>query len=221
MRVVIAGGHGQIALKLEALLAARGDSVAGLIRNPEHAADLRAAGAEPVELDLESATVEQVAACLAGADAVVFAAGAGGKKSADGSDRKQNVDLGAAALLAEAAERAGVRRYLMISSYGADTDPQGDYPASFADYLRAKGQADEDLRGRDLDWTVLRPVTLTNEEPTGLVTLAAKVEPTQVSRADVAAVLLALLDTPATAGLTVELTAGDTPVQEAVATIAG
>ncbi|MBP2477947.1 uncharacterized protein YbjT (DUF2867 family) [Crossiella equi] len=221
MRVVIAGGHGQIALELEALLSARGDSVAGIIRNPDHAQDLRAAGADPVELDLESATVEQVVACLAGADAVVFAAGAGGKAAADGSDRKQGVDRGAAALLADAAERAGVRRYLMISSYGADTSPRPGYSESFTDYLRAKGEADEDLRRRDLDWTVLRPVALVTEPPTGLVTLAGKVEPTRVTRADVAAVLLALLDAPATAGLTLELANGETPVSEAVADLIG
>ncbi|MGO1049115.1 NAD(P)H-binding protein [Crossiella sp. CA198] len=220
MRVVIAGGHGQIALKLEALLAARGDSAAGLIRNPEHAADLRAIGAEPVELDLESATVEQVVAALAGADAVVFAAGAGGKAASDGSDRKDNVDRGAAALLADAAERAGVRRYLMISSYGAAVAPRDGYGESFAAYLRAKGEADADLSRRDLDWTILRPVTLTNDEPAGLVTLAERVEPTKIPRADVAAVLLALLDTPGTARQTIELTGGQTPVAEAVAKIA-
>lgn len=216
MRVVIAGGHGQIARKLEVLLSARGDRVAGFIRNPAHAEDLRADGAEPIELDLETATEHRVAQHLAGADAVVFAAGAGGKPAADGSDRKQGVDRGAAALLADAAERAGVRRYLMISSYGADTEPKAGYSESFTDYLRAKGEADADLRGRDLDWTILRPVSLTNDEPTGLVTLAERVEPTTVTRADVAATLLALLDTPATAGLTLELANGATPITEAV-----
>lgn len=116
MRIVIAGGHGQVALRLERLLAARGYEAVGVIRNPEQSEDLRAAGAEPVVLDLESASVEEVAEVLRGADAVVFAAGAGPNS---GSARKETVDRGAAVLLADAAERAGVRRYVMVSSMGA------------------------------------------------------------------------------------------------------
>ncbi len=216
MRVVIAGGHGQVALRLERLLAARGDEVAGLIRNPDHAGDLRAAGAEPVVCDLEAASVEEVAGHVSGADAVVFAAGAG---PGSGAARKETVDRAAAVLLADAAERAGVRRYLMVSSMGADAPPPEGTDEVFAAYLRAKAAADADLRRRDLDWTILRPGRLTNDPGTGRVRLAPKVEPGAVPRGDVAATLMALLDTPASAGLVLELVAGDTPIAEAVAAV--
>lgn len=213
MRVVIAGGHGKIALRLAALLAARGDEVAGLIRNPDHAADVRAAGAIPVVRDLEAATPEQVAADLGGAGAVVFAAGAG---PGSGAARKDTVDRAAAALLADAARLAGVRRYLLISSTGVDRTPPPGTDEVFSAYLRAKAAAEEDLRARDLEWTVLRPGRLTDEPGTGRVSLAPKVTRGAISRDDVAAVLVTLLDTPATAGLTLELVGGDTPVADAV-----
>ncbi|MCX9192839.1 NAD-dependent dehydratase [Carbonactinospora thermoautotrophica] len=216
MRVVIAGGHGQVALRLERLLAARGDEVAGLIRNPDHAGDLSAAGAEPVVCDLEAASVEEVVGHVSGADAVVFAAGAG---PGSGAARKETVDRAAAVLLADAAERAGVRRYLMVSSMGADAPPPEGTDEVFAAYLRAKAAADADLRRRDLDWTILRPGRLTNDPGTGRVRLAPKVEPGAVPRDDVAATLMALLDTPASAGLVLELVAGDTPIPEAVAAV--
>lgn len=217
MRIVIAGGHGQIALRLERLLAARGDEAAGIIRNPQQSEDLRAAGAEPVVLDLESATVEEAAEVLSGADAAVFAAGAGPNS---GTDRKDTVDRGAAVLFADAAERAGVRRYIVVSSMGADPDHPGD--EVFDVYLRAKGAADAYVRSRTaLDWTILRPGMLTNDAGTGLVLLAASTGRGPVPRDDVAAALVELLDTSATAGLTLELISGNVPVSVAVKDIAG
>ncbi|MFJ9953092.1 NAD(P)H-binding protein [Kitasatospora sp. NPDC091207] len=219
MRTVIAGGHGQIALKLERLLAERGDRPAGLIRRREQAEDLVDAGAEPLLLDLESATAPQLAQLLTGADAVVFAAGAG---PGSGAARKNTVDRDAAVLLADAAELAGVRRYLIISSMGADA--HAAYPADpvFETYLRAKGAADDAVRARGtLDWTVLRPGRLTDGPGTGLVRLAPSVERGAVDRADVAAVLAGLLREPGTAGLTLELVAGNATVAEAVAAAAG
>ncbi|MFD9033891.1 SDR family oxidoreductase [Streptomyces sp. NPDC059567] len=217
MRIVIAGGHGQIALRLERLLSAAGHEPAGLIRNPEQADDLRAAGAEPVVLDLESATVEMVAAVLQGADAAVFAAGAG---PGSGTARKDTVDRAAAVLFADAAERAGVRRYIVVSSMGADSAHPGD--EVFDIYLRAKGAADDSVRAREgLDWTILRPGSLTNDAGTGLVRLGAATGRGPISRDDVAAVLAELLDTPATAGLTLELISGSTPVAVAVKDMAG
>jgi len=214
MRVVIAGGHGQIALRLERLLAGRGDEVTGIIRKPEQAADLTAAGAEPLVLDLESATAAGTAEALRGADAVVFAAGAG---PGSGAARKDTVDRAAAVLLADAAEAAGVRRYLMVSSMGADQNaPDGDDPV-FGAYQRAKGAADDDLRSRDaLDWTVLRPGRLLNDPPTGRVRLDEHTGRGSVTRDDVAAVLAELLTAPGTVGRTLELVAGDTPVADAV-----
>ncbi|MFE6888728.1 SDR family oxidoreductase [Streptomyces sp. NPDC057694] len=217
MRIVIAGGHGQIALRLERLLAARGNEVAGIIRKAEQGDDLRAAGAEPVLCDLESASVEEVAAHLQGADAAVFAAGAGPGSTVA---RKDTVDRDAAVLFADAAERAGVRRYVIVSSMGADAAHQGD--DIFDAYLRAKGAADDDVRRRSgLDWTVLRPGSLTNDAGKGVVRLEASTGRGAVPRDDVAAVLAELVDTPATAGLTLELVSGSAPVSVAVKSIAG
>ncbi|MFF1358663.1 SDR family oxidoreductase [Streptomyces sp. NPDC058297] len=217
MRIVIAGGHGQIALRLERLLAARGDEVAGIIRRAEQADDLREAGAEPLVCDLESASVEEVAGLLEGADAAVFAAGAGPGSTAG---RKDTVDRGAAVLFADAAERAGVRRHIVVSSIGADPAHQGD--EVFDAYLRAKGEADASVRARSgLDWTIVRPGMLTDDAGTGLVRLEVSTGRGPVPRDDVAAALAELLDTPATAGLTLELISGSAPVSVAVKSVAG
>ncbi|MEV5691207.1 SDR family oxidoreductase [Micromonospora globbae] len=215
MRVVIAGGHGKIARLLLRELAGRGDTAVGLIRNPDHAADLTAVGAQPVLADLERVGVDELAGHLAGADAVVFAAGAG---PGSGAARKDTVDRAAAVLLADAAQRAGVRRYLLVSSMGVEDAPRPGTDEVFAAYLRAKKAAEDDVTGRDLDWTVLRPGRLTDDPPTGRVTLERRVPRGAVTRADVAGVLVALLDAPATAGLVLELVNGDTPVAEAVTT---
>ncbi|MGH4022716.1 MAG: NAD(P)H-binding protein [Pseudonocardiaceae bacterium] len=219
MRVVIAGGHGKIALHLQRLLSGRRDTPVALIRNPDHTDDVRAAGGEAVVFDLESGGVVEFAEHLEGADAAVFAAGAG---PGSGIPRKDTVDRAGAALLAEGAQRAGVRRYLLVGSMGVDTDdpnwtPPDDVGEVFAAYLEAKAASERDLYGRDLDWTVLRPGRLTDEDPTGKVHLAPpKVERGEVSRADVAAVLVALLDEPRTAGRTLELVGGEQPVADAV-----
>jgi uncharacterized protein YbjT (DUF2867 family) len=217
MRIVIAGGHGKIALILEGLLSQRGDSVAGLIRNPKQASALEAAGAEPVVIDLEKASVDAVAEHLRGADAVVFAAGAG---AGSGAARKETVDRDAAILLADAAEAAGVDRYLMISAMAADPQATADDPV-FEAYLRAKGVADDAIRARDaLSWTVVRPGMLTNDAGTGAVTAEESTGRGSIAREDVAAVLVALLDEPRTAGKTFDLISGKTPITEAVAALA-
>ncbi|MFC5147281.1 NAD(P)H-binding protein [Streptomyces aureoversilis] len=219
MRIVIAGGHGQIALRLERLLHARGDEIAGVIRRPEQAGALLAAGAEPVVCDLESASVGDLVRHLESADAAVFAAGAG---PGSGIARKDSVDRAAAALFADAAEAAGVRRFLVVSSMGADREPPEGTDPVFAAYLRAKGAADADVRARAaLDWTILRPGRLTDDAGTGLVTLGESTGRGAVTRDDVAAVLAALLDEPGTAGRTLELIGGDTPVANAVKAAAG
>lgn len=215
MRTVIAGGHGKIALRLARLLAARGDTTVGLIRDPEQAEDVRTAGGEPVVLDLEETTATRLAEALSGADAVVFAAGAG---PGSGAARKHTVDRDAAGLLADSASLAGVRRYLMVSSMRAGTEPPPGTDPVFAVYLRAKGEADDDLRGRsaELDWTILRPGGLTDAPGTGLVHLAPAAEPGTVPRDDVAATLAALLGEPGSIGLTLDLVSGETPIPEAV-----
>jgi uncharacterized protein YbjT (DUF2867 family) len=209
--IAIAGGHGQIGLRLGRLLAARGDRVRGLIRNPDQADDLRAAGVEPVVCDLEHATAEQVADAVRGADAVVFAAGAG---PGSGEARKSTMDLGGAVVLIDAAKRAGIDRYLIVSSRGADANAEGD---GFAAYLRAKGKADEALRASGLDYTIVRPGALTNEPGTGSV--RTDTGQGEIPRDDVAATLLAVLDTPATVGKTFLLVSGETPVEQAVAAL--
>ena len=217
MRVVIAGGHGKIALLLERLLAARGDQAVGLIRNPAQVAEVRKAGAEAVICDLEAASADDVAVLLSGADAVVFAAGAG---PGSGTPRKDSVDRAASVLMADAAERAGVRRFVQVSSMGAGRAPRSGSDEVWAAYITAKTAAEADLRARDLDWTILRPGGLTNAPATGKIRLAPPPVPRgTVPRADVAAVIAALLDHPGTRHQTLELVGGDSPVAVAIRSV--
>ncbi|MFD2090216.1 NAD(P)H-binding protein [Blastococcus deserti] len=222
MRIVIAGAHGQVARRLGRLLSARGDTVVGIVRNPAHPADLVADGVEPAVLDLEAASADEVAAALSGADAVVFAAGAG---PGSGAARKDTVDRAAAVLLADAAERAGVTRYLLLSSMGVDAVADGRRPEGmeevFTAYLRAKLAAEQDLLARSaLRTTVLRPGGLTDDPGTGRVSLGRQVERGSVPRDDVAAVVVALLDADLD-GTVLELTGGPTPLAQAVAAARG
>lgn len=210
MRLVIAGGHGKIALLTTGLLARRGDQVVALVRNPDHFEDVRAAGGSPVLLDLETTTPQELAAVLDGADAALFAAGAG---PGSGVERKDTVDRGAAALFAEAAELAGVSRFVQISSTGIGR-VTGD--EVFDAYLRAKGAAEDDLRARPLAWTIVRPGRLTDDPGTGLVEVSEEPLPRgSVPRADVAAVVAELLRRPDTAGHVYEVVSGSTPVADA------
>jgi uncharacterized protein YbjT (DUF2867 family) len=217
MRIVIAGGHGKIALLLERLLAGRGDQAVGLIRNPAHAEDVHKTGAEAVVCDLEATSAGDVAVLLAGADAVVFAAGAG---PGSGAPRKDSVDRAASVLMADAAERAGVRRFVQVSSMGAGSPPRPDTDEVGAAYITAKTAAEADLRARDLDWTILRPGGLTDAPATGMIRLGPPPVPRgSVPRADVAAVIAALLDEPGSWHQILELTGGGTPVTAAVHSI--
>jgi uncharacterized protein YbjT (DUF2867 family) len=214
MRVAIAGGHGKIAVRLARILFQRGDEVVALIRNPDHADDVREVGAEPVVVDLEHASDADLTQAIAGCDAVVFAAGAG---PGSGSARKETMDYGGAVKLIAAAKQAGSDRYVIVSSMGANPDAAGD--DTFSVYLRAKGRADDAVRASGLDATVVRPGGLTDDAGTGRVALGEKLSPGQVTRDDVAAVLAAVLDSPNTIGKTVDLIGGDTPIAEAVKTI--
>jgi uncharacterized protein YbjT (DUF2867 family) len=214
MRVAIAGGHGQIAMRLAKLLSQRGDEVVALIRNPDHADDVRRAGAEPAGVDLEHATEDEVAKAIAGSDAVVFAAGAG---PGSGPARKETMDYGGAVKLIAAAKHAGVRRYVIVSSMGADPNAPGE--DTFSVYLRAKGRADDAVGASGLDWTVVRPGGLTNDPGTGRVKLGENLPRGQVPRDDVAAVLAVVLDSPNTIGQTLDLIGGDTPVEDAAKAI--
>lgn len=210
-RVAIAGGHGQIALQLSPLLRARGDEVVALIRNPSHIDDVTAAGAAAVLCDLEQATDDELHEAVRGCDAIVFAAGAG---PGSGAERKTTMDRDGAVRLMTLSPR----RYVMVSAMGAADPPGGD--EVFAAYLRAKADADRALAASDRDWTIVRPGLLTNEPATGLVTAGPSVERGEVARADVAAVLAAVLDDDHTIGATFEVVGGETPVGDAVAAAA-
>jgi uncharacterized protein YbjT (DUF2867 family) len=216
MDVAIAGGHGEIALRLERLLSGAGHRVRAIIRNPDHAADVEAAGAEPVVLDLEAlAGVAALADAVRGADGVVFAAGAG---PGSGPERKRTVDYGAAVKLIAAAEAAGVDRYLMVSSIGADRPEAGQGPMRA--YLQAKADADEAVRASDLAWTIVRPVSLTHDPGTGRVTVAEHLDHRgSVPRDDVAAVLATVLTENLAVRRTFEVASGDTPIAEALAAL--
>lgn len=217
MHVVIFGGHGQVALRLARRLVAGGHRVTGLVRNPDHVAEVRATGATAAVCDLEAAGVDEAAGHLRDAGAVVFAAGAG---PGSGARRKDTVDRAGAVLAAQAAERAGVRRFVQISAMGVDGAPPPDAGEVFTAYLQAKAAAEEDLRDRDLDWTVLRPGRLTDDPGTGHVRLdAPPVGRADISRDDVAAVVAELVTASEGIGQTLEVVAGDVPVEEAVETL--
>jgi uncharacterized protein YbjT (DUF2867 family) len=216
MVVAIVGGHGKIGLRLSRILAERGDRVLSLIRNPDQSGHVAAAGAEAVVADLEAATGEQLADAIAGADAIVFSAGAG---PGSGAERKLTLDRDGAILMIEAAKLAGVRRYVMVSSMGADREHAGD--EVFDVYLRAKGEADAALATSGLDYTIVRPGHLTDGPGTGRVRISESVDPGEVPRDDVAAVLAATLAEPAAAGRTFELVSGEDRIEAALARLAG
>lgn len=203
MDVVVAGGHGKVAQRLLRLLAQRGEQARGLIRNPAHASDVEALGAEPVLCDMEAE--DDLAPFVAGADAVVFAAGAG---PGSGPERKRTVDLGAAVKLI----RAGVMRYVMVSAMGAAHPERSS--ERMRPYIEAKAEADRALMDSGLDWTVVRPGGLTDEPGTGRVSVDGGYG--SIPRDDVAATLLAVLDTSSTVGKAFELVEGETPIEEAV-----
>jgi len=205
MDVVVAGGHGQIGLRLLRLLADGGHRARGLVRNPDHVQDVAAAGGEAVVCDMEA--LDDLSGCCEGADAVVFAAGAG---PGSGPERKRTVDLGAAVKLME----AGVRRYVMVSAISAGRPEE--WSDAMRPYYEAKAGADERLMASGLDYTIVRPGGLTDEPGTGRVTVGTGLGYGNIPRDDVAAVLLAALETPGSIGKTFELVAGDTPIEDAV-----
>jgi len=206
MRVVVAGGHGQIGMRLLKLLVEGGHEAVGMIRKAEQAADLEAIGAEPLVLDLEAADDVRL-----DADAIVFAAGAG---PGSGEERKWTMDYGGAAKLM----KAGPRRYVIVSSIGAEDPPGGD--EGFAVYLQAKAKADEELRASGLDYTIVRPGRLTDDPGTGRVRIGERFELAAVPRDDVAAVLFTVLDENLAIGKTFALVSGEDPIADALSRLA-
>jgi uncharacterized protein YbjT (DUF2867 family) len=208
MDVVVAGGHGKIGLRLLGLLVENGHRARGLIRDPAQLSDLTELGAEPVLCDMED--LDDLSGCCAGADAVVFAAGAG---PGSGPERKRTVDLGAAVKLME----AGVPRYVMVSAISAGRPDE--WSDAMRPYYEAKAEADRRLIESGLDYTIVRPGGLTDDPGTGRVRVGTDLERGEIPRDDVAAVLLAVLEQPGSIGKTFELVSGDTPVDEAVASL--
>lgn len=212
-RIAIIGGHGKVALILAEVLSKRGDEVTSWIRNPEHSADITATGAKPLVLDVENASRDEIAAALQGNDAVVFSAGAGGGDPA----RTYAVDRDAAIRSVQAAEQAGVRRYVMVSYLGAAPDHGVPETDPFFHYAEAKAAADVAVRASDLDWTVLMPGRLTLDEPTGRVDPGAErsADNPGTSRANVALVAAAILDRPDTVGKDLPFTDGPVTIENA------
>jgi len=214
-RIILFGGHGRVALLAHPLFADRGDEVTAVIRNPEHADDVRAAGAEPLVADVESLDLAALTELVAGHDVVVWSAGAGGGDPA----RTLAVDRDAAIRTMDAALAAGVRRYVMVSYFGAAADHGVDPSNSFFTYAEAKADADDHLRATGLDWTVLGPSGLTFDEPTGRIdTFPADASSSSqtVSRADVAAVVVETVHAPHTVGRTIWFNSGETPIAAAL-----
>lgn len=211
MRIVVAGGHGKVALLFGESVSSD-HQVVGLIRNADHTGDLKAVGVGAEVVDLERVSSLELANLIGGFDALVFAAGAG---PGSGAARKETVDYGAAAKSVEAAEAGGVRRFVMVSAMGTDDPPADD--SVFSVYLRAKARADAALMGSSLDWTVVRPGRLTDDPATGRVRLARHVPRGEIPRRDVASVLAETLTNDRAVGRVFEVIGGDTPIAEAIA----
>lgn len=218
MRIAVVGGHGQIARLLHPLLVSAGHRPVALVRREDQRPALEALGAEVRLLDIENDDADAFARAFAGCDAVVFSAGGGPDGNAR---RKRTVDLEGSLKSASAAAAAGIGRFVQISAIDVDRPVAPDAGEVWAAYVAAKRDADAALRAGSLDWTILRPGRLTDDPATGRVALGPDVARGEVTRADVAAVVVAVLDRPETAGHQWNLVGGDVPVAEAVATALG
>jgi uncharacterized protein YbjT (DUF2867 family) len=212
MKVVVAGASGNTAKRLLRRLAERGHETRGLVRKEEQLRQIQDLGAEPWLLDLEDAGPDEVERAVEGCDAVVFAAGAG---PGSGPERKQTMDYGGAVKLIEAARSRGVERYLMLSTMNADNpEAMGE---KMRPYLEAKAAADEHLRQSGLEYTIIRPGSLTDDAGTGLIRASRHIGGRgEITREDVAEAFAVALQEPATSRETVDILAGDTPVAEAL-----
>jgi uncharacterized protein YbjT (DUF2867 family) len=215
-RVAVVGGHGKIALALHPLLVGAGHTPVALVRSEDYRAELEGLGAEVRLLNIENSTAGDFAAVFDGCEAVVFSAGGG----PDGNiERKRTVDLEGSLKSIAGAGTAGIRRFVQVSAIQVDLPVADDASPVWKAYVDAKRTADEALRASDLDWTILRPGSLTDEPGTGRVTLGREVERRSVPRADVAAVIVAVLDNDATVRGQWELVSGDQLIAEAIAAV--
>ncbi|MFV0319409.1 MAG: NAD(P)H-binding protein [Microbacterium sp.] len=211
-RILIVGGHGKVALLLAPQLVARGDTVTSVIRNPAHEAEVAATGAAPLVADVEQLDTDQLTSIVAGNDVVVWSAGAGGGDP----QRTYAVDRDAAIRSMDAAAVAQVRRYVMVSYFGARADHGVPPESSFFAYAEAKAAADAHLRASGLDWTIVAPSTLTLDAPTGRIDVRAA-ESAAVPRADVASVIAAVLADDTTVHRTIRFNAGEVAIATAIA----
>ncbi|WP_010146715.1 SDR family oxidoreductase [Serinicoccus profundi] len=225
MRIAIIGGHGKIALLLGPLLS--GHEVTGVIRNPDQASDLEAAGLRPAVADVETMSTQQLTELLQGQDLVVWSAGAGGGDP----ERTYAVDRDAATRTMDAAEQAGVGRYLMVSYLGARRDHGVPEDNAFFAYAEAKSAADQHLRDSGLGWTIVAPGQLSLDEPTGSIEVRGSgpgsdpaasegEELAPIARADVAAVIAAVVGREDLTGRMIEFVGGDTPIDQALDEVA-
>jgi uncharacterized protein YbjT (DUF2867 family) len=214
-RIIVIGGHGRVALQLACILTDRGDEVSSVFRNPDHSDDVAATGAKPVTADIEQLDTKALAELLAGHDAVIFSAGAGGGNPV----RTYAVDRDAAIRVIDAAAQAGTKRFVMVSYFGAGPDHGVAQDDPFFPYAEAKAAADAYLRASDLDWTVLGPGRLTLEPATGRIAVRGAKRPGKdsVSRSDVALVVAAALQDDSTIGRTIDFNNGDVPIADALA----
>src|SRR3546814_653987 len=212
-RIAVIGGHGKVALHLTRILSDRGDRVSSIFRNPDHAGEVAATGAEAVVADVEHLSTDEIGELLADHDAVVFTAGAGGGSP----ERTYAVDRDAAIRAIDAAGKSGVRRFVIVSYFGAGKDHGIPESEPFFHYAEAKAAADEHLRASSLDWTVLGPSALTLEPATGQIALGPEKGTGPVSRENVALVVAETLTNPATIGRTIEFNDGDVPIAAALA----
>ncbi|WP_426623805.1 SDR family oxidoreductase [Leifsonia sp. McL0607] len=212
-RVAIVGAHGKVAQQLMRVLYDDGDDFVGLVRADEHADDVYRLGGEGIVLDIEQSDSDAIAQAIAGCDAVVFTAGAG---PGSGVARKRTVDYAGSVKSAQAAARAGIRRFVQLSAWGVDSPVAADADPQWRAYVEAKRDADSELRSSGLDWTILRPGRLTVDDGTGDVLLGESVPLGEIAREDVARLIAACLADPATVGRTWEVVSGATPIEEAV-----
>lgn len=218
VNVVVIGGHGKIAQLATPLLVEAGYTVTSIIRDPAQEETIRSLGATPHVFDVETATQQDFVEAFTGQDAIIWSAGAGGGNPA----RTYAVDRDAAIASIDAAEEAGVKRYIMVSYHGSSLDHGVPEDHSFYPYAQSKALADEHLMGSELDGTILGPGALTLEEPSGRIRRVGRQsaedlgpeESRDTSRGNVARVIVAALQSEHSIRRVFDFVDGNTPIDE-------